>query len=116
MKLPSAFASARRLRAAVVAPAETADSDLMALFRAIVVILIVAGTVAFCVAVRMAVRHTALELDAARSELARAEILKDRLVVERALLREPGRLQAAADGLALVAPVETVTLASAVAP
>lgn len=116
MKLPSAFVSARRLRAAVVAPAETADSDLLTLFRAIVVILVTVGAVAATVAVRMAVRHTALELDAARSELARADILHDRLVVERALLREPGRLQAAADGLALVAPAETVTLAPTASP
>lgn len=113
MRLPEAFASARRggarLRDAVVAPgAQVASPDVLILFRYLVVIFVVVAALGATVWVRMAVRHTALQLDQTRSELARATIERDRMLVERALLREPGRLQGVADGLGLVAPVATL--------
>lgn len=117
MNLPPAFDSARRsgarLRDAVVAPgAQVASPEVLAVFRYMVILFFVATALGATVWVRMSVRHTALQLDQVRSSLVRATIDRDRLVVERALLREPGRLQGLADGLQLAAPVATVSLAT----
>lgn len=98
-------------RNVAVSPALEADpAELRLLYRWLVAMLIVAGALAACVWTRMAVRATALELDAARSSLARAEILQERLLVERALLRDPGRLVQTATALSLVVPVATVNM------
>jgi hypothetical protein len=93
------------------APVLEADpADLRLLVRWLCAMLLIAGALAGCVWTRMAVRATALELDATRSALARAESQHERLEVERALLRDPGRLQASADALALVPPTAIITV------
>lgn len=102
-----------------VSTGSTLDADrgeLRLLFNWVVAMLLIAVTLAFCVWTRMAVRATALELDAARSALARAEIQQERLLVERALLRDPGRLAETAAALALVPPVATVSVNEVVSP
>jgi hypothetical protein len=113
MNLPLADAS-RRLRAAVAdnPPVVTASPEVVLLARYLLVIGMIVAALSVCVWARMAVRQTALELDAARSALARAETRHDRLLVERALLRDPGRLREGAVGLALAAPVAVVDLGS----
>jgi cell division protein FtsL len=96
---------------AVPAQVLQADAgDLRLLFRWLAAMLFIAAALAACVWTRMAVRHTALELDATRSAVTRAEIQHERLLVERSLLRDPGRLQSTAAALGLVAPVDTVTI------
>lgn len=89
---------------------EADSTELRLLYRWLVAMLLIAGALAACVWTRMAVRATALDLDAARSSLVRAEILHERLLVERALLRDPGRLAETAAALSLVAPVATVNV------
>ncbi len=64
----------------------------------------------------MAARHIALQLDQTRTALESARIERDRLMVERAILREPGRLQRYADGMGLVAPVSVVDLRTPTEP
>lgn len=98
-------------RHVATAPSLEADpAELRLMFRWLVAMLLLAAALAACVWTRMAVRATALELDAARSSLVRAEILHERLLVERALLRDPGRLAETAAALSLVAPVATVNV------
>ncbi len=98
-------------------PALDADrGELLLLLRWVGAMLLIAVTLAACVWTRMAVRATALELDAARSALARAEIQHERLLVERALLRDPGRLAETAVALSLVPPVATIVVDEAVSP
>ncbi|MDP2312802.1 MAG: hypothetical protein Q8P41_07845 [Pseudomonadota bacterium] len=93
------------------APAVEADpAELRLLARWLGAMLLIAGALAACVWTRMAVRATALELDSARSALASAEIQHERLLVERALLRDPGRLAEAAAALSLVPPAATVNV------
>ncbi len=108
-------ASAVETRAPVVVPATGADpAEVRLLFRWLTAMLFIAAALAVCVWTRMAVRQTALDLDAARSSLARAEIQRERLLVERSLLRDPGRLADSATALGLVAPVVTVDMNEAV--
>lgn len=68
--------------------------------------------VAFAVAVhlwaRMGVRSTALELDGVNSELVRELTMRDRLFVERTMLRSPGRLGGVAIRERLVAPAAVI--------
>lgn len=61
---------------------------------------------------RMGVREAAVDLDTARSELARAQVAHDRLILEETMLRQPNRVGAAAGGLGLQAPVETHVVAA----
>jgi hypothetical protein len=96
--------------AAPAAALDTNPADLRLLFRWIAAMLIVATALAACVWTRMAVRSTALELDAARGSLARAEIQQERLRVERSLLRAPDRLETSASALGLVPPAAIVTV------
>lgn len=98
----------------VVAPISTAapvtdarPADLWLLGRWLLAMSIVTVALGACLWTRMTVRQTALELDSARSAVARAEIDRERLLVERALLRDPGRLADSAAALSLVAPVAT---------
>jgi cell division protein FtsL len=95
----------------VAVPTLTADpEEVRLLLRWLTVMLFVAAALGACVWTRMAVRQTALELDAARSALVRAEIERERLLVERSLLRDPGRLAGSAEALGLVAPAATLTV------
>jgi hypothetical protein len=103
-----------RLQSPSHAPALEADpAEVRLLLRWITAMLFIAAALAACVWTRMAVRQTALELDAARSALVRAEIQKERLLVERSLLRDPGRLAENATAIGLVAPAATVDLTGA---
>jgi cell division protein FtsL len=86
------------------------SADVLVLFRYLVVILVVVGAMGVCVWARMAVRGTAVQLGAARSALQREETRQERLMVERSLLRDPGRLQSAANGMRLDAPAKVVTI------
>jgi hypothetical protein len=95
---------------------EATSTDFRLLFRWLGAMLLIAGALAACMWTRMAVRATALELDATRSALSRAEIQHERLLVERALLRDPGRLADTATALALVPPVASVNVNEAVTP
>jgi hypothetical protein len=108
--LPRADTVGGRLRSAVLAPVRVASPEVHAVLRYLVVMLVCTGALGALVWTRMAMRRTALELDAARSALARAETQRERLLVERTLLREPGRLQAEADALGLVPPEKIVTV------
>lgn len=99
------------------APTLEADAqELALLFRWIAAMLFIAVTLGACVWTRMAVRQTALELDAARSALVRAEIQRERLLVERSLLRDPGRLAESAAAIGLVAPAAIVAVPEASTP
>jgi hypothetical protein len=62
---------------------------------------------------RTAVRETAVELDRARSDLARATAQVERLEVERSVLRQPIKLGEGAASLGLVPPVAVVDLSAA---
>ncbi len=89
---------------------EADPAELRLLFRWLTAMLFIAAALAACVWTRMAVRQTALDLDAARSALVRAEIQHERLLVERSLLRDPGRLAESAGALGLAPPVATVSV------
>ncbi len=84
--------------------------DLGAAIRFLVVLFAIGALGAVKLAVASEAQQTSLRLDHARSEVRRAEIQRERLLVERAMLRQPGRLQAAADQLGLVAPVAVVSM------
>lgn len=99
-----------RLRALAAAPvAEISVPDLLVLLRVGAVLLVVAVALGVQTWARTEVRARALELADARSRLGRAEVLHNRLVLERAIQLEPERLQVEADRLGLVPPVATVT-------
>lgn len=113
--LQSVVASARRgearLRALASAPvAQASLPDLLVLVRVGAVLVVIAVALGIQTWARMEVRARAVALADARADLARAEMLHDRLVLERSLQRQPGRLQASADSLGLLAPVSVVTL------
>lgn len=97
------------------AAAEANPADVRLLGRWVGAMLIISIALGACLWTRMTVRQTALELDATRAAVAHAEIVHERLLVERALLRDPGRLADSAASLALVAPVVTEHLAAPVA-
>ncbi len=66
---------------------------------------------------RMGVRTTAIQLDQVHSELGREMTMRDRLLVERTMLRSPGRLGGVATSHGLVAPVDVVDVVlTSVAP
>lgn len=92
---------------------EADPAEVRLLLKWITAMLFIAAALAACVWTRMAVRQTALELDAARSALVRAEVQRERLLVERSLLRDPGRLAENAAAIGLVAPVATVAVTEA---
>jgi len=105
------------VRPVVTAPvAEANAADFRLLLRWLGAMLLIASALAACMATRMAVRATALELDATRSALSRAEIQHERLLVERSLLRDPGRLVDTAAALALVPPAASVSVNEVVSP
>ncbi len=113
--LETVLASARRggshLRAIAAAPvASVAMPDLLVLLRVGVVLLVAAMALGFQTWARLQVTARAVELADARTALNAAEILHERLVLEKSLLRQPGRLQVQADALGLVNPVAVHTV------
>lgn len=98
-----------RLRAVINVPvAEISREDLRLLARFLGVLGVVAVAMGVQMWARVEVRATAVALDGARSAVERAEIERDRLLLERTTLRAPSRLRVAASELALVTPVKVV--------
>lgn len=89
----------------------TAAPEVRTLLRVLGVLVFVTIAASIHLYTRTQVRETALLLDHARSELVRAQTQRDRLLVERTMLRAPGRLGALAVGLDLVAPEAVVAVA-----
>lgn len=87
--------------------------EVRTLLRFLGVMLFVTAAVAVHLWTRMQVRETALKLDHERGELTRAQTLHDRLLVERTMLRSPGRLGAVAVALDLTAPEAVVDVGGA---
>lgn len=105
------------IRAAAHIPVgEVSQDDVRLLLRFGPMFLVVALAMAVQLWARMEVRQAAVALDAARSEVAQAEIERDRLLLERTTLRAPGRIRAAASEMALTAPVAIVDIAADQAP
>jgi len=112
--LASARAQGMRVRTLAAAPvAEVALPDFAQLLRVMSVTVVVAVAAAIMVWTRVEVRTSAAALSTLRSQLAAAQVEHDRLALERALLRQPGRLQADADRLGLVAPVAVMAVEGA---
>jgi len=112
--LASARAQGMRVRTLAAAPvAEVALPDFAQLLRVMSVTVVVAVATAIMVWTRVEVRTSAAALSTLRSQLAAAQVEHDRLALERALLRQPGRLQADADRLGLVAPVAVMAVEGA---
>lgn len=65
------------------------------------------------VSVTSACQQIAVEIDRQHSAMTRAEIARERLLVERAMLRQPERLQRAADTMGLTAPVAVIAVPGA---
>ncbi len=93
-----------------------AAPEVRTLLRVLGVLLFVTAAASVHLWTRTQVRETALELDQARSALVRAQTQRDRLAVERTMLRAPGRLGALAVGLDLVAPEAVVDVAATARP
>lgn len=103
--------SANRLRGAVHAPAaEAALPELMMLVRFLGIGVLLAGALSVYLWASTGVRETSLQIDRTRHQLEAARVAQERLTLERAMLRDPGRLVADASSLGLVAPVATVDL------
>lgn len=106
---------APRLRSlADVTVAHVDRDDLRQLVGIGAVILVIAAAVGVQMWARTAVTEASTALGQARVELREAERLRSRLELERATLRQPGRLQAHADLAGLGWPVEVVDVATPV--
>lgn len=104
--------SANRLRGVVHAPAaEAALPELMMLVRFLGIGVLLAASLSVYLWASTGVRETSLRIDRARHRLEAARVTHERLTLERAMLRDPGRLVADASTLGLVAPVATIDLA-----
>lgn len=104
---------APRLRALVAAPVAHIDrDDLRQLAGVGAVILVIGAAVGVQMWARTAVTEAAAALGQARVEVREAERLRARLELERAMLRQPGRLQARADAAGLGWPVAVIDLGS----
>lgn len=98
-----------RIRAVISVPvAEISREDLGLLLRFLGVMGVVAIALAVQMWTRVEVRATAVALDGARAAVERAEIERDRLLLERTTLRAPNRLRVAAAELALATPAAVV--------
>ncbi len=84
---------------------DAAAPEVRLLSRLLGVMIFVAAALSVYLWSRMQVRETALALDEARGQLVEAQTHHDRLLVERTMLRSPGRLGAVAASLDLSAPV-----------
>ncbi len=85
--------------------------EVRTLLRFMGVMVFVASAISIHLWTRTQVREKAVILDRTRSELVRARTHHDRLLVERTMLRAPGRLGALAVGLDLEAPAAVVDVA-----
>ena len=85
-------------------------SDLMMTLRFLGVLAVIGGALAAYLWSRMEVTRMAVALDEARSELSRADMLNERLMLERQLLRQPGRLAEEAQNRGMVPPVVVIEM------
>ncbi len=97
-----------RTRARRLPGLDAAAPEVRTLLRFLGVMTFITAAVSVHLWTRMQVRATALKLDHERSELVRAQTYHDRLLVERTMLRSPGRLGALAVSLDLTAPEAVV--------
>lgn len=113
--MASTFDSVRR-----VISQQTAETvslpDFMVVFRFLAVLAALTGSMGAYLWSRMEVTRMSVALDESRSDLARAEILHERLELERATLRQPGRLQEEANVRGLTSPKTVVQLGGAATP
>lgn len=84
---------------------DAAAPEVRLLARLLGVMIFVAVALSVYVWSRMQERETALALDQARGQLVEAQTHHGRLLVERTMLRSPGRLGSLAASLDLSAPV-----------
>lgn len=106
-----ALSPLRRTRAHLAAPvAEVAAPELQMLLRLLLFGVLLAGAMSVYLWASTGVRETAIRIDRKHRELERARIDQERLVLERAMLRGPGRLGQDAAALGLVAPEATIDL------
>ena len=87
--------------------------EVRTLFRLMGLMVFMASAISVYLWTRTQVRERAVLLDRTRSELVRARTHHDRLLVERTMLRAPGRLGALAVGLDLEAPAAVVDVVPA---
>jgi cell division protein FtsL len=118
MSIASALASMRRtparLREAVAPDLDVVDAG--PVVRVLFATGVAIGAIGVAVWASMSVRRLAVDLDKARAELEVAQIDQQRLLVERALLRDPGRLGALAAGMRLESPQGVVDVPRVEAP
>ena len=84
------------------------------LMRFMGVLVFVTFAVAIHLWARMGVRETAIRLDEVHSDLGRQTTLRDRLLIERTMLRSPARLGGVAAASGLVAPAAVIDVAAPV--
>lgn len=85
-------------------------ADVRVLLRLLVAMVLMTGALAMYLWARMEVTELAVNLDQARSDLGRAEVTRERLRLERAVLRQPATLADQASQLGLVAPEHVIDL------
>ena len=107
-RAPSGSEEARPVEAEPRVRGAANAQDISSAIRFLVVLFAIGAVGAVKLAITSQSQQTAVQLDHARSEVHRAEIRRERLLVERAMLRQPQRLQAAAVQLNLVPPVKIV--------
>jgi uncharacterized protein HemX len=83
-------------------------SDFAIVLRFMAVLSVVFGCLGMYLWSQMQVTRISVALDEARSELARAETIQGRLLLERSMLTQPNRLQQEANLRGLVLPVTVV--------
>lgn len=79
-------------------------SDFMVVIRTFGVLTVVMGCLAAYMWVQMEVTRISVALDETRSDLARAETIHERLLLEKSMMLQPGRLQDEANVRGMVAP------------
>jgi hypothetical protein len=85
-------------------------ADLMTALRFMGVLAVIGAALAAYLWSRMEVTRLSVALDESRSELARAEVLHERLLLERRLLRQPGHLADEAAARGMTAPKAVVDM------
>jgi cell division protein FtsL len=111
MNLVDTIASVRRSAARAqesVLPTESIDASPYVRFAFVFAVLVM--LVGMTVWTSMTMRHRSVALSKARDRLEAAQIEHQRLLVERALLRDPGRLGTLAEGMGLVSPTAVVDM------
>ena len=113
--MATSFDSVRR--AITQQTAETVSlPDFMVVFRFLAVLAALTGSMGAYLWSRMEVTRMSVVLDESRSDLARAEVMHERLELERSTLRQPGRLQEEAHARALVSPKAVIQLGDVATP